>query len=310
MKINDPGVDLKMGSYAPANSPKPSQLPPSNPRGRIAVVRGQDGTRYRDLYHQSLMASWPVFILGLLGIFVAINLIFAALYMTDPKGLANAAPGDFWARFIFSVQTMGSIAYTDIVPRSHYVDVIVMIEAFVGILYIGMLTAVMFARLSRPSSRFVFSNVAVILKYHNTPTLMFRAANQRGNQVLDASINVTLARTTTSPEGITMRRFEELALVRSRTSLFALSWTVMHCIDEKSPLYGVTPEIMQEFDMELVVLLSGRDDVLADTIYARHTYSPDCILWDRKFVDVISTTPQGRLIVDLALFHDTEPHLT
>ncbi|MGN6147627.1 MAG: ion channel [Rhizomicrobium sp.] len=266
MKINDPGADNSLNTNLKANASRPSRVLPLNGRGRLAVVRGQDGTRYRDIYHQSLMASWPMFILGLLGIFVAINLIFAALYMTDPKGLANAAPGDFWARFIFSVQTMGSIAYTDIMPRSHYVDVIVMIEAFVGILYIGMLTAVMFARLSRPSARFVFSNVAVILKYNSAPTLMFRAANQRGNQVLDASINVTLARTTTSPEGITMRRFEELQLVRSRTSLFALSWTVMHCIDEKSPLYGVTPEMMEEFDMELVVLLSGRDDVLADTI--------------------------------------------
>ena len=309
MKIEDPGVDLKMSSYAPANTPKPSQIPRSRARGRIAVIRGQDGTRYTDLYHQSLMASWPVFILGLLGIFIAVNLIFAALYMTDPKGLANAAPGEFWARFIFSVQTIGSIAYTDMVPKSHYVDVIVMSEAFVGILYIGMLTAVMFARLSRPSARFVFSNVAVILRYHGTPTLMFRAANQRGNQVLDASINVTLARTSTSPEGITMRRFEDLALVRSRTSLFALSWTVMHCIDEKSPLFGITPQLMEENDMELVILLSGRDDVLADTIYARHTYGPGNIHWERRFVDVISTTPQGRLVVDLNKFHDTEPHL-
>ncbi|MBS0273248.1 MAG: ATP-sensitive inward rectifier potassium channel 10 [Proteobacteria bacterium] len=310
MKINDPGVDLKMGSYAPAGPPKPSQLSRQNARGRIAVVRGQDGSRFTDFYHQSLMASWPVFILGLLGIFVAVNLVFAALYMTDPRGLSNAAPGDFWARFIFSVQTMGSIAYTDMVPKSHYVDVIVMAEAFVGILYIGMLTAVMFARMSRPSARFVFSNVAVVLQYDGVPTLMFRAANQRGNQVLDASINVTLARSATSIEGITMRRFEDLTMVRNRTSLFALSWSVMHRIDETSPLHGLTQEQMMEQDMEIVVLLSGRDDVLADTIYARHAYSPDAILWDRKFVDVLSVSPQGRLVVDLALFHDTEPHLT
>jgi len=303
MKINDPGSQPQIGT-----TPRVRQIPQRITRGRIAVVRGQDGTRFTDFYHQSLMASWPVFLLGLLGIFVAINLIFAAFYMTDPNGLSNAAPGDFWARFIFSVQTMGSIAYTDMVPKSHYVDVIVMAEAFVGILYIGMLTAVLFARMSRPSARFVFSNVAVILQYHGTPTLMFRAANQRGNQVLDASINVTLARTSTSPEGITMRRFEELALVRSRTSLFALSWTVMHCIDERSPLFGITPETMEEQDMELVILLSGRDDVLADTIYARHTYAPQDIHWQRRFVDVISTSPQGRMVVDLNKFHDTEPH--
>jgi inward rectifier potassium channel len=305
MKINDPGDKPQANN---SYSPRATHVRPRTPRGRLAVIRGQDGTRFTDFYHQSLMASWPVFLLGLLGIFVAINLIFAALYMTDPKGLANAAPGDFWARFIFSVQTMGSIAYTDIVPRSHYVDVIVMVEAFVGILYIGMLTAVMFARMSRPSARFVFSNCAVILPYDGVPTLMLRTSNQRGNQVLDASVNVTLARQATSREGITMRRFDELQLMRNRTSLFALSWTIMHRIDETSPLYGVTPEMLEENEMEVVVLLSGRDDILADTIYARHVYEPHHILWGRRFVDVLSVSPQGRMIVDLNKFHDTEPH--
>lgn len=310
MQINDPGSDNPLNAQLKVGSPRPSQIPLNRARGRIAVVRGQDGSQFRDIYHQSLMASWPVFILGLLGLFIAINLVFAALYMTDPNGLSNAPPGDFWARFIFSVHTMASISYTEMAPKTLYVDILVLAEAFVGILYIGTLTAVMFARLSRPSARFIFSNVAVVMQYDGVPTLMFRAANQRGNQVLDASINVTLARQATSAEGITMRRFEDLTLMRSRTSLFALSWTIMHRIDETSPLYGITPEIMIERDMEIVVLLSGRDDVLADTIYARHAYSPDCILWDRRFADVISTSPQGRLVVDLNKFHDTEPHLT
>lgn len=303
MKINDPGDKPQA-----ARSPRATHGQPPMPRGRLAVIRGQDGTRFTDFYHQSLMASWPVFILGLLLIFVAINAVFAALYMTDPKGLSNVGPGDFWARFIFSVQTMGSIAYTDIVPRSHYVDVIVMVEAFVGILYIGMLTALLFARMSRPTARFVFSNGAVILSYDGVPTLMFRTSNQRGNPVLDASVNVTLARQATSREGITMRRFDELQLLRSRTSLFALSWTIMHRIDEASPLYGVTPQMLEECDMEIVVLLSGRDEILADTIYARHVYEPHHILWGRRFVDVLSVSPQGRMIVDLNKFHDTEPH--
>ena len=305
MKINDPGDGARTGA---PYSPRATHVRARTPRGRLAEVRGQDVTRYTDFYHQSLMASWPVFLLGLLAVFILVNMIFAGLYLTDPRGLSNAAPGDFWARFIFSVQTMGSIAYTDMVPKSHYVDVIVMAEAFVGILYIGVVTALLFARLSRPSARFVFSNVAVILPYDGVPTLMMRTSNQRGNQVLDASVNVTLARQATSLEGITMRRFDELQLMRNRTSLFALSWTIMHRIDETSPLYGVTPESLAEKEMEIVVLLSGRDDILADQIYARHVYEPHQVLWGRRFVDVLSVSPQGRMIVDLHKFHDTEPH--
>ncbi|MGN6514802.1 MAG: ion channel [Rhizomicrobium sp.] len=303
MKIDDPGDKTAI----PA-TPRARAMPQRITRGRLAVVRGQDGTRFTDIYHQSLMAPWWLFFLGLLALFILINLVFAGFYMTDPNGLANAHPGDFWERFVFSVQTLGSVPYTEATPRTRYVDVIVMSEAFVGILYIGVVTALLFARLSRPSARFVFSKCAVILRYDGVPTLMFRTANQRGNQVLDASINVTLARSATSPEGITMRRFEELQLVRSRTSLFALSWTVMHRIDETSPLHGITPQKMEDNEMEIIVLLSGRDDILADTIYARHAYGPEHILWQRRFVDVISTTPLGRLVVYLNRFHDREPH--
>jgi inward rectifier potassium channel len=103
-----------------------------------------------------------------------------------------------------------------------------------------------------------------------------------------------------------MRRFEELKLVRARTPLFGLSWTVMHAIDKTSPLHEATAESLFDAQGELIILLSGTDDALADIIYARHSYTPDEILWDRRFVDVLSLAPSGRRIVDLNRFHDTE----
>ena len=298
MKINDPG-DKPFRASA-------KQLVRAT--GRVAIIRGRDSSRYTDIYHQTLTASWPVFLIGLLALFLVLNLIFAGFYMLDAHGFANAHDGDFWERFVFSVQTMGSVPYTDATPRSRYVDVVVIVEAFVGILYIGTLTAVIFARLSRPSALVVFSNVATITQYDGSPTLMFRAANARGNQVLDANVNVTLARQATSKEGLTMRRFDELQLLRARTSLFALSWTIMHRIDQTSPLHGLTHEDLESAEMELTVLLSGRDEVLADTIYARHAYAPEEIRWNHRFVDVLSLTKDGRRVVDLTKFHDTEPH--
>jgi inward rectifier potassium channel len=104
-----------------------------------------------------------------------------------------------------------------------------------------------------------------------------------------------------------MRRFEELKLVRSRTPLFALSWTVMHQIDETSPFYSLPYEALRDLDVEIIILLSGTDDALADTIYARHSYMPEEILWNRRFADVIAITPTGRRVVDLRHFHETLP---
>ncbi|HEY2068885.1 MAG TPA: hypothetical protein VGG48_04970 [Rhizomicrobium sp.] len=288
--------------------PRPSAASYIPPRttGRVAIVRGQDKTRWTDFYHAALIIPWWLFFLGLAGAFVLINVIFAFAYMADPRDLDHATPGSFWDAFLFSVQTIGSLNSV-YVPVTRYANIIVSLEAFVGIVYMGVTTAILFARFSRPYARVIFSKVALITPFDGVPALMFRAANQRGNQVLDASVNVTVAKQVTTVEGIVMRRFEELPLLRSRTSLFALSWTILHRIDQTSPLYGLTAEAMAEKQMEIVVLLSGRDETLADTIYARHAYQPECIVWNHRFVDVLSVTAQGVRVVDLTRFHDTEP---
>ncbi len=276
-------------------------------RQRLAIIKGQDRSRWTDLYHRILLWSWLPFITAVAGLFVTINALFALAYMSDPGGIEHARAGSFWDFFVFSVQTIGSIPYSEMTPKSAYADSVVLVEAFVGILFLGIVTALMFARLSRPTARVVFSRVAIIMPYDGVPTLMFRAANQRGNQVLDASVSVSLAYQSVSKEGEVMRRFTELPLVRSRTPLFALSWTIMHRIDESSPLYGCDAAAMNERQMEIIVLLSGRDDTLADTIYARHAYTAEQIVWNQRFVDVISLHTTGRFLVDLKRFHDTEP---
>jgi inward rectifier potassium channel len=291
----------------------PAPLPPSpafrpgslSGRERVGVVLGQDNSRYTDFYHAVLRVPWWMFFAGLAAVFVGINLLFALAYVADPGGIDHARPGNFWDTFIFSAQTIGSINYSLMVPKSNYANTLVIVEAFVGILMLALFTGLIFARFSRPFARVVFSKVAVIAPFDGVPTLMFRAANQRGNQVLDAAVTVTLARQHLTREGMVFRRFEELKLVRARTSLFSLSWTVMHPIDETSPLHGVTPQDMVDKQMEVVALLSGADATIAETIYARYSYGPDDIVRGHRFVDVLSLGPKGQRVVDLTRFHDT-----
>ncbi|HEY3776921.1 MAG TPA: hypothetical protein VGL35_02565 [Rhizomicrobium sp.] len=270
---------------------------------RRAVVKGQDRSRWRDGYHLVLTVPWWAFFAGIAAVFALVNTVFALLYMADPRGIQNAR--GFWDYFLFSVQTIGSANYTVMVPRSVYANVVVSVEAFFGILNLALITGMTFARFSRPFARVVFSRVAVITPFDGVPTLMFRAANQRGNQILDAAVQVSLARQVITQEGIAMRRFEELKLARARTPLFGLSWTVMHPIDRSSPLYGATMESLRDSQIEIVILLRGTDDTLSEIIYARHSYMPDEIVWGRRFADVIALAPSGRGIVDLRHFHDT-----
>ena len=285
----------------------PPNLMHARPGQRVAIVRGQDGTRWTDIYHAVLTAPWWLFFAGLLGFFVAVNFVFALLYLSDPNALAHTRHGNFWDVYLFAVETIATINYSGFVPQTTYANIIVSMEGFFGILTTALFTGVIFARFSRPFARIVFSRCAVVVPFDGVPTLMFRAANQRGNSIVDAEIRLTLARQQTTREGIVMRRFEDLKPARNRSSLFALSWTILHRVDRHSPLYGVTRQMMIEQDMEIVVMLSGLDEALADRVYARNSYSVDHIVWDHKFVDVISTNEHGRRVVDLTRFHDTEP---
>lgn len=290
----------------PAFRQPPNLFRGARPGQRVAIVKGQDQTRWTDLYHAILSVPWWLFFLGLFAFFVVINVIFALLYLADPSGLAHSRQGNFWDVFLFSFETIASINYTGFTPQSTYANIIVAIQGFFALLTTALFTGVIFARFSRPFARIVFSNVAVIIPFDGCPTLLLRTANQRGNSIIDAEVKLTMARQQTTREGIVMRRFENLKPVRERSSLFALSWTIMHRIDRSSPLYGIPLEQFYNEQIEVIVMLSGLDEALADRVYARHSYSADEIVWGRKFVDVLSTNAQGRRVVDLTRFHDTE----
>jgi inward rectifier potassium channel len=288
-----------------SETPRPISLV-KMPRGkRIAVIQGQDSGRFTDFYYGVLTASWPLFVAQLAAFFLTVNLIFALFYAADRGGIANARPGNFADAFFFSVQTLGTLGYGVMAPRSLLANLLVTVESFTGILIIALFTGIIFARFSRPFARLVFSKVAVVTQFEGVPTLMFRAANQRGNSILDARCVVSLARNYTTSEGVSMRRFQELKLLRASNPLFALSWTVMHPLDQDSPLYGVGLAEMIEHDMEIIVMLSGRDETIADQIYARHAYAAEEILWHRRFVDVVSVMPSGQRMVNLHKFHET-----
>ena len=286
--------------------PRPVSLIKSRPGGRVAIIKGQDAGRFIDFYHGVLTCSWPGFVVRLGILFLAVNLAFAILYAADRGGISNARPGNFADAFFFSVQTLGTLGYGVMAPKTLYTNILVTAESFAGILIIALFAGMIFARFSRPFARVIFSKNALITTFDGAPMLMFRAANQRGNSILDANAVVSVASNYTTREGDRLRRFQELKLVRSSNPLFALSWTVMHPIDELSPLYNLGLAEMIERDMQIVVMVGGMDETIADRIYARYSYLPEEILWRHRFVDVISMTPSGQRMVDLAHFHDTE----
>ena len=202
---------------------------------------------------------------------------------------------------------MASIGYGAMYPKSDYANTLVAIESLVGLMVLAMGTGLAFARFSRPTARVVFSQVAVVAPFDGVPTLMFRVANKRRNQILEAQLRLSLVRDEINAEGQFIRRFYELKLVRSQNPIFILTWLAMHPIDENSPLYEATPEILATAETMLIVTLTGIDETVSQTIHDRHSYIAPEILWNHRFVDIICRKPDGQRFVDYSHFHNVEP---
>lgn len=276
--------------------------------GRIQIVgQGAWYSYWRDPYHLMLTIPWTGFLALMSAIYLATNALFALLYSLGGDCIANAQPGSFLDKFFFSVQTLATIGYGAMYPKTAYANAIVTIEAMVGIIGVAVLTGLAFARFSRPTARVLFSRVAIIAPDAGRPTLKFRAANRRRNQILEAQMRVYLLRDEIDGDGQFIRRIHDLQLRRTQTPSFALTWLVLHPIDEFSPLYGMTPEELGKTNSAIAVTLSGFDETVAQAVNARHMYSANEIVWNGRFVDVIYHTPDGHRYVDYSYFHDVEP---
>ena len=123
-----------------------------------------------------------------------------------------------------------------------------------GLLVTAIVTGLMFAKFSVSNARIVFSEKAVITPMDGLPTLMFRLGNERSNQIVEAQLRVTLVRAEHTKEGTLFYRMYDLKLARERSQAFSRSWTALHVVDQRSPLFGATPESLAKEEVELTNL--------------------------------------------------------
>ena len=291
-------------------SPPPVQAPPrifvnAKDRSRSLLVIGSRKPGISDLYFYLLRGSWFA-VVGIVAlIFLALNALFGTGFWLV-GGVANAST---WLDdFFFSVQTLATIGYGAMYPLGRAAEVLMTIEALVGVLLTAVVTGLCFAKFARPTSRVIWSKICVVSDRDGIPTMMFRVANERMNHIVEATIRVAVLRTEFTKEGDRSRRVVDMDLIRDSTPSFILSWTVMHPITPASPLYGLTPETFAAAQPEIVLTLTGLDETLMQTIHARNSYMPTEVQWGSRFADILgSTAADGRRIVDYTKFHDFVP---
>jgi inward rectifier potassium channel len=264
-------------------------------------------------YHTLLTTTWTRF-MGLLVVsYLVLNGAFAgAFVLCGPDALLGPTPvagaGTGFARaFFFSVETFSTIGYGIIGPASLAANLVVTVEALVGLLWLALATGLLFARFSRPTAKILFSRAAVIAPYRGITGFEFRIANARSSQLIEVEATVMLARFE-DHGGRHVRRFYPLTLERSSVTFFPLSWTIVHPIDEASPLRGLTREDLRRMDAEFLVLLTGIEETFAQKVHARSSYRWDEVVWGARFADILHhPTGNETMTIDVSRLDGIEP---
>jgi len=262
---------------------------------------------WRDPYHLALTLPWPWFLLAVLAVYLAINVLFALLYLVDPDSIANARPHVFGDAFFFSIETLATVGYGVRAPSSTYGHVIASTELIVGMAFTAIMTGLFFVRFSRPRAKFLFPEQVVVTPYNGTPTLMIRIGNGRMNVLTGARAHLTALLRELSPEGQSFRRVHDMRLLRAHNPLFPLTWTLMHPIDAESPLAGHTEETLRDADIRLFLAVEARDHALAATVHDLGTYGADEIRFGMRYTDAVSSGADGNTVADLTRLSLIEP---
>jgi inward rectifier potassium channel len=277
-------------------------------QGSTFYVIGDERALLRDAYHIFLRLRWSASI-GLIAVgFAAANLVFAALYYA--VGGVAGSDGSLFDALSFSIQTLGTIGYGAMYPQSRAATMIMAAEAVASVVLTALATGLVFSKFARPTTRVAFSRHAVITQHEGQRTLIFKVGNRRSNVIVEATIHVVAVFTTTTAEGKLFYKAVDLPMVRDRQVGMTRGWTVMHVIDERSPLHGATADQLKQLEMELYIALTGIDDITMQTVHAIHRYTDDQIRVDHHFEDSLIALDNGEFVVDMTRFDAVVPDPT
>ena len=247
-------------------------------------------TRF-SIYHDMLNMSRFRFIMTIIVFYFSVNLIFTLLYLcfgaSELQGILSQTPwGKFKEVYFFSTETFTTVGYGRVNPIGDGANLIASLEAVTGFLSFALATGLLYGRFSKPRANLAFSNHAVIAPYQDKTALMFRFASQKDNHNLtDVFVKVTMGLQEIENDK-PVYKFYTLDLERERVDSLPMNFTVVHPIDEKSPIYNLGFDEMKIADLELYVLVRGFDDVYSNVVLQRTSYTYEEIKFNVKFVQM------------------------
>ena len=281
-----------------------------NKDGSFNVKRTHSGFNVSDIYHYLITIKWLPFLLIFAGLFIFVNLIFAFFYsLIGIHNIEGQAGSSFFIillnSFFFSVQTFTTVGYGGILPDSIVSNLVASFEAMTGLMGFALATGLLYGRFSKPSSKIVFSENAIIAPFRNGNSLQFRIANKRTNVLMNLEARLLLMLMEKSGSEYS-RKYYNLNLDLPFISFFPLSWTVVHPIDDESPLMGLTAKDLEAQDAEILILIKGFDESFNQDIHVRFSYRFDEIIWNARYKRAFTTDEEGEVILELEKIHEYE----
>lgn len=268
-----------------------------NPDGSFNVER-QPLNRWDNIYFHLVTMPWGRFFLLIFLCYLSLNLLFSMVYLAiGLDQLAGIHSGDFWDNlygvYFFSTQTLTTVGYGSVNPIGWGANVVASLESFTGLLAFALISGLLYGRFSRSTAKIVFSTNLLVSPYRNGAGLMFRMANARKSELIETEVKLLLTMNQTDDLGNLTRRFFAMPLEISKIAFFSLSWTVVHAIDENSPLWGFSPQDILDANAEFMVLVQGVDEANQQTVHARRSYSGDEVVFNARFKPVVGRNAKG-----------------
>ena len=262
-----------------------------------------------DNYHKLITMSWTKFWILVLCGYLVINTFFAFIYLFIGVQNLNGAEGintyqHFWDAFFFSAQTISTVGYGHISPRGMAANSVAALESMMGLLAFALATGLLYGRFSRPTAKIVYSPNLLVAPYgDNGRGIMFRLANLRRSTLIDLQMEITFSYNE-DVDGKKVRRFFPLELERKKVSILTLSWTIVHPLDENSPLKDITPNDLRDSQASFSVLLRAFDDTFSQTVHSRTSYQFEHMVWNAKFKPAFDRDEDGRIVLNMSKIND------
>jgi inward rectifier potassium channel len=270
--------------------------------GRSEFGLSKLGARRFDLhdpYHLAVSLSWPAFAVAMLGCWLAINLVFATLYVLSPGAVANTVTGSFTDVFFFSVETLATVGYGVMAPNTLYGHLVSAAEIVVGMTFTAIFTGLLFVRFSRPKANILAADDAVVTPHNGRPTLMLRIVSGRVTLMSSASVRLFVLLREQTDEGVNFRRIHELRLQQSHLPLFIAPWTLMHVIDDTSILDGYDTDTLVEAGARLFLTIEAHDHALSAQVQDMKDYPATHIRFGMRFGDMVNQEEGGGATIDI-----------